>query len=419
MKFSKLSQLFLVSSIGLVVASLLTACQIVTIDYLYVACTGTSSSSDGEIQTFAVDSESGALRNGAAAVTSGGVGPVSMAATSDYDHLYVANQGSKSIVHFAVASNGVLTQKDSVTLSGTPFYLAVNKAGTYLFALTCTNSSTYPTISCSAGTAYLTEYALSSGTIGSATQTVQLQVSGYTGDIVVPTSVTVMPNGNAVYVTAYDQSAYNPSGTTTSDANPGWVFGYTIGSSGTLTAASNSPWEAGVKPTSIVVDPTDLYAYVTDWASNDLIGYSIQSGEVLNYLTTGPYTTGNEPSAVTIDPRAKFIYVSNSSSGTVSAYTYSLSTGAATSVMSSSSGSANSTDTWPVAVVVDPALGRFVYTANNLGNDISGFRLNATAGTLNTTQATPYTFTGGSTYKPTALVCVPHGNHSVQYVTSY
>jgi hypothetical protein len=37
MKFSKLSQLFLVSSIGLLVAILLTACQIVTVDYVYVA----------------------------------------------------------------------------------------------------------------------------------------------------------------------------------------------------------------------------------------------------------------------------------------------------------------------------------------------------------------------------------------------
>ena len=37
MKFSKLSQLFLVSSIGLLVATLLTACQLVTIDYVFVS----------------------------------------------------------------------------------------------------------------------------------------------------------------------------------------------------------------------------------------------------------------------------------------------------------------------------------------------------------------------------------------------
>ena len=44
----------------------------------------------------------------------------------------------------------------------------------------------------------------------------------------------------------------------------------------------------------------------------------------------------------------------------------------------------------PVSIAVDPALGRFVYTANYLGNSLSGFRLDPTAGTLATTQATPY-----------------------------
>ena len=37
MKFSKLSQLLLVSAIGLIVATLLTSCEIVTIDYVFVA----------------------------------------------------------------------------------------------------------------------------------------------------------------------------------------------------------------------------------------------------------------------------------------------------------------------------------------------------------------------------------------------
>jgi len=37
MKFNKLSQLFLVSIIGLLVATLLTSCAIVTIDYVFVA----------------------------------------------------------------------------------------------------------------------------------------------------------------------------------------------------------------------------------------------------------------------------------------------------------------------------------------------------------------------------------------------
>ena len=118
MKFSKLSQLFLVSSLGLLVAVLLTACQIVTIDYVFVAdSAGTSSGSAGQIQIFAVDSESGALRTGATTVASGGVGPIAMALTSDYANLYVANQTSKNVAHFAIASDGSLTLKDTLALS--------------------------------------------------------------------------------------------------------------------------------------------------------------------------------------------------------------------------------------------------------------------------------------------------------------
>ena len=41
----------------------------------------------------------------------------------------------------------------------------------------------------------------------------------------------------------------------------------------------------------------------------------------------------------------------------------------------------NTTDTEPVSIVVDPALGRFVYTANYLGNSVSGFKLNPSDGT--------------------------------------
>ena len=99
MKFSKSSQLFLVSSIGLLVATLLTACQLDTIDYVYVA------SSSG-VQVFAVDSQSGALRTGAPTVTSGVSSPVAMAVTSDYANLYVANKGNNTVVHFAIGLHG-------------------------------------------------------------------------------------------------------------------------------------------------------------------------------------------------------------------------------------------------------------------------------------------------------------------------
>jgi DNA-binding beta-propeller fold protein YncE len=365
-----------------------------------------TTSPNGQIDTYASDSQSGALRKGAATVSSGGVDPVAMAVSSDYTNLYVANAGNNTVVHFEIAPNGVLTAKDTVTLSDPPVSLAVSTAGTYLYVVSGTTSAT------------LTEYALSSGAIGSATTQIALQIPGFTTDAVVPTGVTVLANnsvvqGNAVYATVYDQSAYNPGGTTTSTAHPGWVFGFTIGSGGALAPASGSPYQAGVKPSALVSDPTDRFVYVTDFASNQLIGYGIQSGSALHFLINGPFRTGNEPQAVTIDPRGKYMYVANALDSSVSAYLIDLTTGTPSAAVNPTGSAINSTDTEPLALAVDPALGRFVYTANYLGNSVSGFRLDPNAGNLTPTQATPYP----SDQKPTAIAIVPHGNHSTQTVT--
>jgi 6-phosphogluconolactonase len=153
--------------------------------------------------------------------------------------------------------------------------------------------------------------------------------------------------------------------------------------------------------------------YVTDFASNQLIGYGVYSGYALNFLPNGPYRSGGQPTAVAVDPRGRFIYVSNSLDSTVGAYVIDLQTGVPSSAVNTTGSQSNSTDTQPVAIAVDPALGRFVYTANYLGNSISGFRLDPTAGTLKITQATPYP-TG---VHPAAVALAPHGNHSVQVVT--
>jgi 6-phosphogluconolactonase len=398
MKFSKLSQLFLVSTIGLLLALCLSACQIVTIDYVFVAA---SSGTGGEIYTFRTDAESGALRNGPPPVSTGGTSPVALAVTADYYNLYVANQGSNTVVHFSVADNGVLTQKDTVTTTAPPVAVYANSAGTYLYVLTGT------------ATATLTEYALSSGAIGSITAQETLTIPGYTGDLVVPTAVTVLPNSNAVFATVYDQSAYNPGGTVTSTANPGWVFGYAVGSGGTLTASTGSPYEAGIKPSALAPDPTDRFVYVTDFANNELIGYTIQNDQELDFLVNGPFKTGNEPSSVVVDPRGIFIYVSNALDSTVSAYNIALATGTPSGVSSVTSAQAYTTDPQPVSITIEPSLGRYVYTANYLGNSISGFRLNPSTGALTATQATPYPTGEG----PTAVIAVPHGNHAVQTVS--
>jgi 6-phosphogluconolactonase (cycloisomerase 2 family) len=402
MKFSKPSQFVLVSTIGLLAATLFTACQITTIDYVFVASSaGSGSSSDGQIDIFAVDSQSGALRDAKSPVSSGGVSPIAMAVTADYQHLYVAHQGDNALVHFAIATDGTLTKKDAITTPFIPAAISVNAAGTFLYVVGGTNPS------------QLAEYSLSSGAIGKLADLETFAIPGYAGDLLVPTGVTVLANNGGVYATLYDKSAYNPGGSTTSTANPGWVFGYAVASGGSLTASGSSPYKAGVKPTAVAADPTNRFVYVTDYASNQLIGYTVQSGNVLNFLINGPFRTGNEPQALVVDPRGKYIYVANALDSTVSAYAIDLSTGTPSAAINATGSQLNVTDTQPVSILVDPALGRFVYTANHLGNSVSGFRLDPNTGSLITTQATPYPSSEG----PTAVVSVPHGSHSLQSVT--
>jgi 6-phosphogluconolactonase len=396
---SSWGRLFLVSALGLGVAVLLSACQLITIDFVYLAETG-SSGANGQIASFAADSQSGALRPGRKSVDSGGPSPVALAVSGDHFHLYAANQGNNSVVHFAIGSDGALTSKDSVTLADAPVYLAVNAAGTYLFVVSGTTTAT------------LSVYPLSSGTIGSVAVQESLTVPGFETDTLVPTGVVGLANNTMVYVTAYDKSAYNPGGPVTSSANPGWLFGFTVGSGGALTATNASPYHAGVKPSAVTADPTSRFVYVTDFASNHLIGYTVQSTGTLTFLINGPFKTGSEPSAIAVDPRGKYLYIANSLDSSVSAFIIDLATGTPSAAVNVTGASINATDTQPVSIVVDPALGRYVYTANILGNSISGFRLDPNAGSLQPAQSTPYP----SGLKPTAIVSVPHGNHATQAV---
>ena len=411
MKFSKLSQLFLVSSIGLVVATLLTACQLVSIDYVYVAsAAGSASGTTGQIDIFAADAASGALRFSLPAVSSGGVAPVALAVSPNYLNLYVANQGtSDNLVHLAITiGSGALTQKDVVTGFGTPVSIAVNQAASFLFA------AFYQGPGANSATVAALPLA-SDGTISNSASPITLLVPGHSGDTIVPTGVFALANNKAVYVTAYDQSVYNPSGTVVSGdtANPGWVFGFSVGTNGALTPLAGSPYEAGVKPSSLAADPTSRFLYVTDFASTQMIGYTIMSDSTLVAFLAPPTATGNEPGAITIDPRGLFVYVANELDSTVSSYALNLANGSPTLVATPVSGPVNPTGTEPVALVVDPSLGRFLYTANYLDNSVTGFRLQPTSGILSPTQATPYP-SGG---QPTAIVAVPNGNHEVQSVT--
>jgi DNA-binding beta-propeller fold protein YncE len=214
-----------------------------------------------------------------------------------------------------------------------------------------------------------------------------------------PTGVNPLANGEAVYVTSYDPGA-----------GLGYVYGFTSSTAGALGTIGGSPFFAGVKPVGIASTPTSRFVYVTDFAQNELIAYSVLGAGTLHPLINGPFKTGNQPSAITIDPRGIYIYISNQLDNSVSAYAIALPTGTPSAAVNTTGSATNTTGTQPVAILVDPGFGRFVYTANFLDNSISGFQLNPSTGTLAPAQSGPYPTVG----QPAAIAAVPHGNHSIE-----
>jgi 6-phosphogluconolactonase (cycloisomerase 2 family) len=399
MKFNKVGQVSLVSAIALILASTFTACNPVTIDYLFVAG---NKQSPGQIQTFLVDRVSGALSVTGKTVSSGGMMPVSEAVSTDYQNLYVANQGDSTLVQFTISTSGALTSAATTTLSSegnTPVAIAMNAAGTLLYVLNefqpgCTTATTGAS-TCNGGALAVFPVG-TSGALGSAVTNGSL---GYWPVGINPTAVNPLPNGESVYVSDYDPST-----------GLGYLDAFSASTAGALSTIAGSPFNAGVKPVGIASPSTSRFVYVTDFAQNEMIAYSVLDGGVLHPLINGPFKTGNQPTAITVDPRGIYIYVSNELDNTVSAYEISLPTGTPSAAVNTTGSATNKTGTEPVAILVDPGFGRYVYTANFLDNSVTGFQINASTGTLSAAQNGPYPTVG----QPAALAAVPHGNHSIQ-----
>jgi len=213
-------------------------------------------------------------------------------------------------------------------------------------------------------------------------------------DVIVPTAVDVLASGSYIYVTAYDSSV-TPS--------VGYVFGFSVSSSGALTPLNGGvPFPAGVQPSSIASDPTSTYVYVTDFGRGNVQGYTVGASGSLTALSGSPFPAGNQPTAIVVDPSYPYAYVANSLDSTVEAY--SISSGKLSFLGNSSTPATYATGLQPVAMGIDPSTNHFIYTANYLGNTVSGFVMSTTDGTLLESQFTPY----AASSEPVAVVAIPH-----------
>jgi 6-phosphogluconolactonase len=408
MKFNKSGQLLLVSAASLLVAGLVTACGTLTVDFVYVtSAKAAGSNSYGEVDVFEVNSESGFMRQiPTSPFPSGGRNPVAEAVSSDNKDLYVVNQDDNTIVQFVIGNDGKLYPQHTVNTPGVyPMAVAVNGsnlfvADTYQPLPSC--SSAAP---CSGSIAVLpikpatssVAASLGSANVNCGTSYLPLGLSGTaSSDVVIPTGLNVLGSGTDMFVTAHD-----------STTNTGYLFGFSVGSatcsdqstSATLTPLAGSPWKVGTTPSAIASfasSSTSAYLYVTDATSGVVSGYTVSSGS-LSAISGSPFRTGSQPSALAIDSSSKYLFVTNAGDDNVTAY--SISSGALTRLGTYATGSQ------PVAIGIDPSSNHYVYTANFLGNNVSGFQLNSSTGALLNTQNSPY----NSNAQPTAIAAIPHG----------
>ena len=405
MKFNKSSQLLLVSAASILVAGLMTACATLTVDFVFVASSKAAGPNNyGEINIFEVNSESGHMRQiPASPVPSGGRFPIAEAVSSDNQNLFVVNQDDNNIVQFVIGNDGKLYPYNTVNTPGIfPLGVAANSTNLFVVDTYQPLPSCSTAAPCSGSIAVFPLAAGGSASSAPCTATVCIQpaatnagisanywplkLAGKPADVIVPTGVNVLASGAFVYVSAYDSSVA---------PNAGYVFGFSVGSGGVLTPLAGSPFAGGILPSAIASDASSKYVYVTDYTSSNVRGFSVASGQLIP-LAGSPFPTGNAPSAIVVNPSFSFAYVTNSTDSSISAY--SMSNGVLTRIGSYPTG------LQPVAIGIDPSTNHFLYTANFLGNDVSGFQLSQTAGTLLVSQFSPFP----SNSQPTAIAAIPH-----------
>ena len=382
----------------------LTACsRDYTVAYVYATAAGNNAA--GGINEYAVAYQSGALVPLAGSPVAAGNNPVSIIATSNGLFLYVLNQGDSTVQEFAVGTDGKLTSKNTYKTGTRPTAQALDAAGKFLYV----------------------------------TYTYQ---AGYSATNPGPGGITVFPVNadNSLGTSSNVNVGNNPVGIVTTnfnnyvysiDAEPAVgsasPFGVLLAfsqnaTSGVLTPVGSTKittdvsgktvatgYGAGTVPSSIAIDPRSRFVYVTDRATNQLYGNLVIAGGLLQPMQNSPFATGLLPVAVTVDPRGKYLYVANFNSFTVGAYVIDQSTGAAVGSVGSN---ATTVGTGPSCLSIEPALGIYLYTSNNLDNTTTGLQLDPHNGTLKTTQNSPYPATG----IPTCITAVANGAHATQVV---
>jgi 6-phosphogluconolactonase len=395
MNFDKISRIAKVSIGSAAMVLGLASCSLdYVVGYVYMT---TNKSTPGVIDQYAIDFQSGALASIGTPVAAGN-NPVRLVASPSGKFIYVVNQGSNTVQEFAVQGDGTLASKNTYATGNMPTAVAIDPQGQFLYV-------TFNYQTGASGPGGISIFPVNAdNSLGTArTQPV--------GNL--PVGIVVSYFNHFVYVVdqetpttamilGFSQNTSTGALTPVCGSNP--VSCTTITTVAGQTVATGYP-TAGV-PSAIAEEPTSRFLYVTDQTDNYLIGYNVAPNGSLTAMLNSPFPTGKFPISVTIDPTGKLLYVVNFNDNTVGAYAIDSSTGTPAPTTGAQVG------VGPTCATIDPALGAFLYTSNNLDNTVTGEHLNQNTGALSGVENSPFNASG----QPTCLVSVANGAHATQVI---
>jgi 6-phosphogluconolactonase len=273
--------------------------------FAYVANGGSN-----DISMYAINSTTGALETLGSVVA--GESPISVVIDPSGKFAYVANEGSNDISIFAITSTGTLDPLGPVAAGVVPTSVTVGPFGGFAYV---TNADPNGPFEVNTSNGNISTYKVDSTGV--------LERSGTVAAGLYPRSIAVDPSGKFAYVANCGDF----------ERNQGDIAMYTVdASTGTLTLIGTVG--AGSCPLSVVVHPSGKFAYAANTGSDggpDIEGVSMYTINPNGTLTPmGLINAGYCPSSLAVDPSGKFAYVTNHCDNTISMYTIDLTTGALT-----------------------------------------------------------------------------------------
>jgi 6-phosphogluconolactonase (cycloisomerase 2 family) len=306
--------------------------------FVYVANYDTTNATTGSVSQFAIGADGSLTPLSTPSVATGG-GPNGIAANPTAPYVYVANYNSSNVSQYQIGVGGLLTALSTPTVGTGPgasgaASIALTPAGTYAYVANNNYSGTVGSVSQynvgafgSAAPGSLTLMTNPTVPAGAWPNDVVVDPSGrfvyvvnsrnnangdsisqYTiqsdGSLMAmsPPTVTTLPNGRepwSITIDAAGHNAYVPNRTNAPMTGTGIVSHYTIDATGALTFANSVP--AGVGPTSLAIDPSGGFAYVTNRDSglpSTVSQFSIAANGDLTPLAPPTATAGVQPATI-------------------------------------------------------------------------------------------------------------------------